>query len=421
MNTSSVRIYSNVKSSQIRETDSHFHISNIPICKNDSCMNGVAYLDKYNREGMPTLKGKPLTISHPVVGNVNVSAKSDEGLDFYSGTRIHEQPFLDGGRWFMNTSIVKSKLMASNESMYNIIKARKPFGVSTGLTFEANNESGEVDGKKYSMVAKNQTYDHVALLDPDVEMPAGGEDTMIRGYNAEGKQVDIIVCNADAPETNESKLEAAFNAFMTTAKSLFVKESQNSYNNADGKQPEFTNNQDGEDIMDRTQIIGLLSGKGISVNADISDADLMAMLTNAVPEQFKKESKKSEDADDDGEDEDDKPKKKAKNSASLTYPITMDMIDGAITKAVNAAIAPLETQLAANHNIELDGLKSQMKSMTVNKLSDSVIDKMDPQEMKDHLAANGQVGFNATSGHTITANADEQGFTGMTMPNIKES
>lgn len=408
MNTSSVRIYSNVKSSQIRETDSHFHISNIPICKNDSCMNGVAYLDKYNREGMPTLKGKPLTISHPVVEGVNVSAKSDEGLDFYSGTRLHEQPFLDKGRWFVNTSIVKSKLLANDEKFYNIIKDRRPFGVSTGLTFEANNESGEIDGKKYSMVAKNQTYDHVALLDPDVEMPAGGEDTMIRGYNSEGKQVDIIICNADVPETNESKLEAAFNAFMATAKSLFVKESQNSYNNADGKQPETINNQDGEDIMDRTQIIGLLSGKGISVNADISDADLMAKLTNAIgtnadmPEQFKKKAKKGGD-DDDEYDEDGKPKMKKKASnAELA-----DMIASAVNSAVKIAIAPLETQLAANHNIELDGLKTQMKAMVTNKLSDSVIDKMDPQEMKDHLAVNGQVGFSAQNGQHVQSNSSD--------------
>ena len=94
-------------------------------------------------------------------------------------------------------------------------------------------------------------------------------------------------------------------------------------------------------------------------------------------------------------------KKKASN-AELA-----DMIASAVNSAVKIAIAPLETQLAANHNIELDGLKTQMKAMVTNKLSDSVIDKMDPQEMKDHLAVNGQVGFSAQNGQHVQSNSSD--------------
>ena len=49
-----------------------------------------------------------------------------------------------------------------------------------------------------------------------------------------------------------------------------------------------------------------------------------------------------------------------------------------------------------------------MKAMTANRLSDSVIGKMDSQEMKDHLAEHGQIGFNLAGGqHTNTQSSDE--------------
>lgn len=383
MHTNTIMLMANVNRSQIEISNTHYNIKSIPITVDDAIMNDVMYSAAENKKGMATMVGNPVTLGHPIIDGQNASGRSGGGLDdHYSGGTI-KRVYNKSNVWYADASIKKSILNAQDggKEYADMLENKDAIGVSTGLMFEDNDMSG-VDGKgrSYSKTAINQQYDHLAMLAN--EQPAGGGDTVMR-FNV----ADVM------PEQN------ALSRFLDTAKAWFVNESQNSYNSPDGKQPEFTNNQDGEDIMDRTQIIGLLSGKGISVNADISDADLMAMLTNAVPEQFKKESKKSEDADDDGEDEDDKPKKKAKNSEEVP----------AWAQALLAKVNTLETSLAANHNVELDGLKTQMKAMTVNKLSDSVIDKMDPQEMKDHLAANGQVGFNATSGYVQT-NSNDSGY-----------
>ena len=55
MSKSNVLIYTNVGKSQIEETDTHFKITGIPITKNNDVMNRVAYLERHNAEGMPSM------------------------------------------------------------------------------------------------------------------------------------------------------------------------------------------------------------------------------------------------------------------------------------------------------------------------------------------------------------------------------
>lgn len=65
MSKTNVLIYTNVGKSQIEETDTHFKISGIPVTKNNSVMNRVAYFESDNAEGMPTMVDQPVTLRHP--------------------------------------------------------------------------------------------------------------------------------------------------------------------------------------------------------------------------------------------------------------------------------------------------------------------------------------------------------------------
>lgn len=201
MSKTNVLIYTNVGKSQIEETDTHFKISGIPVTKNNTVMNRVAYFESDNAEGMPTMVDQPVTLRHPEIDGVNVSAKQGKGLTYFSGTLIEQQPYLANGVWKVDLQVNKKKLAAQDdgERWTEILSNKETFGVSTGLTFTRNSESGEIDGKEYDMIAKGQNYDHLAFLDPKVEAPAGGENTMVR-FNASVEQGEIIVCNIDEHE-----------------------------------------------------------------------------------------------------------------------------------------------------------------------------------------------------------------------------
>ena len=216
MSIQNVLIYTNVGKSQITETDSHFKITGIPITKNDDVMNDVAYLEKHNADGMPTMKEKPVTLRHPIVDGVNVSATQGRGLNYFSGTLVESEPYVENNTWKTDLSINKKKLAAQDdgERWTEILSNKEMFGVSTGLTFERNNESGVINGKSYSMVARGQNYDHLALLDPKVEKPAGGENTMVR-FNSSVEAGEIIVHNVEQPEPRE----LALNKWMQNKKS----------------------------------------------------------------------------------------------------------------------------------------------------------------------------------------------------------
>ena len=203
------QLYTNVGKSQIEETDTHFKISGIPVTKDNKVMNEIAYLAKYNAEGMPTMVDQPVTLRHPEVNGVNVSAKQGKGLAYFSGTLVEQRPYLVNDYWKIDLLVNKKKLAAQDdgERWTEILSNKETFGVSTGLTFTRNSESGELDGVPYKMVAKGQSYDHLAFLDPKVEAPAGGEDTMVR-FNANVEQGEVIVCNIDndEPSTNDKPI-----------------------------------------------------------------------------------------------------------------------------------------------------------------------------------------------------------------------
>lgn len=200
MSKTNVLIYTNVGKSQIEETDTHFKISGIPVTKNNSVMNRVAYFESDNAEGMPTIEEQPITLRHPEVDGVNVSAKQGKGLMYFSGSLVGNS-YLDKGVWKVDTLINKKKLAAQDdgERWTEILSNKETFGVSTGLTFTRNEQKGDIDGEEYDMVAMGQNYDHLAFLDPKVEAPAGGENTMVR-FNANVEQGEIIVCNIDEHE-----------------------------------------------------------------------------------------------------------------------------------------------------------------------------------------------------------------------------
>ena len=357
------QLYTNVGKSQIEETDTHFKISGIPVTKNNKVMNEIAYFEQHNAEGMPTIEEQPITLRHPKVSGANVSAKQGRGLMFFSGSLVGKH-YLDNGTWKVDTLVNKKKLAAQDdgERWTEILSNKETFGVSTGLTFTRNSESGELDGVPYKMVAKGQNYDHLAFLDPKVEAPAGGEDTMVR-FNANVEQGEVIVCNIDndetstieKPSTQESQTinQSMFDKFICWMASHgdFAPATDKGYNSQ-----EFDVNQLNEEgTMLDEKIEAKLKAANIKVEGLDADAKLAAYNALIADEQ------------------------KPQTNSEETPAWAKDLV---------AKVNSLETQLAANADKELNGLIADVVALKINGIDEAVAKTMGVNALKGLLEAN---------------------------------
>lgn len=267
-----VILISNTNKATVTKKDGAYNIKGIPITVNNSTMNRVLYPEDENAKGMPTMNGKPLSMSHPSnEDGQNVSIFSPEGIDFYSGGKV-SQTYSKNGIWYADADINEKRLKATEQGEYfaNRLDDGLPIGVSTGLLFEANNESG--DG--YDMVARNMEFDHLALLH-ESEAPAGGDATVMR-FNGE----DVNVVNFDDFEplaTNEKKglyawLESKMDSLIT-----------NRYN----KQDENINVNEKGPEMELKEVEQLLQANNDTQNKAL--ADIVATAVNSAVEPLKAE------------------------------------------------------------------------------------------------------------------------------------
>mgnify|MGYP000277132481 CR=1 FL=1 len=191
-----VILISNTNKATVNKVDGKYQIRGIPITVNGAIMNGILYTEEENSKGMPTMNGKPVVLSHPSTETgVNVSVFTPEGIDFYSGSKS-KMPYLKDNVWYTDTDLDEKKLRAAENGDYfaDRLEQGLPIGVSTGLLFEANNESGE----GYNMIAKGIEFDHLAMLH-ESEQPAGGDATVMR-FN--GEDVKCIHVNELLPDEN---------------------------------------------------------------------------------------------------------------------------------------------------------------------------------------------------------------------------
>jgi hypothetical protein len=110
--------------------------------------------------------GMPLTVNHPVVDGINVSARSAKVLDQYAigtvlNSRITPRGKLGAEGWF-DIELTQKK----EPRILEALRRGQPIELSTGLftdNYLAANGSNH-NGKSYTHVAKNYRADHVAIL-----------------------------------------------------------------------------------------------------------------------------------------------------------------------------------------------------------------------------------------------------------------
>ena len=195
-----ISLFANISKAQIKETDTHFNIEGVPVTVDDAVMNEIHYSAENNKLGMPSIRDRVVTLSHPMTENGNgADAYAGESLQkFYSGGHI-ETVYADSGTWKVNISIDKEILRAQDKkqdsNFYDSLANKQDIGVSTGLYSEIEPTIGKNSkGVDYKGVATKQVYNHLAMLDSS-EPPAGGQSTFMR-FNKES-QDNIVVNLAD--------------------------------------------------------------------------------------------------------------------------------------------------------------------------------------------------------------------------------
>lgn len=433
MKLNSIMLMANVNRSQIEITETHYNIKSIPITVDDAVMNKVHYSDAENKKGMPSMKGNPVTLGHPVVDGVNVSARSGEGLaEHFSGGTI-KRVYNKSDVWYADASIKKSVLNAQEggPALAERLDNEESIAVSTGLEFEVNDISGvNKAGVPFSHSAINQNYDHLAMLAKN-QAPAGGDDTVMR-FNV----ADVML---ESESDNESVISRTWNAIKSifgngdhelshdqiqdkihqklnegrgdnqrhlwpfeVFDDNFIYRDENdklfrqSYALIDddvvfiGDRTEVervveyktvTNNNGDSTMLDRKQVIALLASKNISVNADISDTDLEAKLTEAI-------NAKAD---------------PAPNVKADDQPKGLTIED--VKLAMNDLIKPLQDQLTANADKEQSELAGQVVKLDIG-IDEEAAKAMSVNALNSVLAKNGKPAFNAGGRPILQQNAD---------------
>ncbi|WP_150137938.1 DUF2213 domain-containing protein [Candidatus Enterovibrio escicola] len=364
MHTNSVMLFANVNRSQIDITDTHYNIKSIPITVDDSVMNGVHYDKCENARGMPSIKGQPVTLGHPRVEGVNVSGKEGKGLeDYFSGGTVTNRYNIDGV-WYADVSIKKSLLAAQDngERYINALESKSDIGVSTGLMFDLNDESGKNEkGQKYNRRAINQKYDHLAMLLD--EAPAGGDATVMR-FNSEN--VDVINVN----ELIESKdisqeQEQTFASWLLNKIGSFAQDENARYNETD------LNTNSGNSIMNRDEMLALL---GLATNSQITDDELKTIVKN-----------------------------KLATNASEHQSVDIAEVVANALKPITDELTSVKVQLTANADAEKEALTAQVVALNVG-LDETAAKALSADALKSVLTANSQSFVNGTfnaGGHQV--------------------
>lgn len=269
-------LLSNTSRATVAKSDGKYSITGIPITVDDVVMNRVKYDKNWNAKGMPTMAGKPLSLSHPAdKDGRNISIFSPEGIDFYSGGKV-DMPYNKNAVWYVNAVIDEKKLRAASGGEYfaGRLDDGLPIGVSTGLTFESNDDGG--DG--YDMTAINMNFDHLAMLH-ESETPAGGDATVMRFngvdvevFNVEDAIKNIETIKDDAKEI--SSLRAAYNALKAKLDTFIAK----GYNETDLNIN--VNENEGSEMT--PEEIKAAIAEAVTANAESNKQALVAAVNSAV-------------------------------------------------------------------------------------------------------------------------------------------
>ncbi|MCX8583431.1 MULTISPECIES: DUF2213 domain-containing protein [unclassified Gilliamella] len=348
-------------STQIIDGKEHIVINDVVPIVDDIVMNGIFYpADEINKSYM-TLNDNLMPLDHPRINNEHVSALNPQAINnFYIGAwgrnvrksndRVLMDAYID--RKFAE-STEKGRMLVNRLDDMMSGKNTTPIHVSTGLTYTPDNQSGSSKGKRYTAIARNMKFDHVAIL-PDKQGAATPDDGVGIFVNSDGEKspienVSLIDCSDDSISNVISK---------TIKEVLSV----------------FKFNQKEEEDLMKEKILLALNAAGIKTDG-LSDEQLLKVYNEQTTKEAIEKKKASE------EEEKKKAEQEKKNATNAEdAPAWAKSLMNKVTNLELAVNANTEKELSVKR--EAVKAKFNMTQTAVNALSGEPLDALYAQCVK---------------------------------------
>lgn len=202
MKTQNLSFVTQVNSDRIQDDGETITIRSTTPVVDDVVMNGGLYPADEIAKSYASLEGTPAPLDHPVDADGNfISASNGDGLQkFYVGAINKNVSYKNG---VVESDVVVNKAQAlahpRGQEFIDRLQSKDPIHISTGLMLQKEQSVGNSKGKGYQWIARNLSFDHVAIL-----LNSQGAGTPADGVgmwtNAEKTQ---FVVNHSEPEKDE--------------------------------------------------------------------------------------------------------------------------------------------------------------------------------------------------------------------------
>ncbi|RXO38244.1 DUF2213 domain-containing protein [Salmonella enterica] len=188
---------SNISTTTINGQEHYVIRGAIPIV-DDIVMNSGYYPAEEINNSYQTMEGKLMPLPHPKVDGKYVSANDPRAINSFHVGAWAQNVSKSGDQVVMDVYINKAVAETKPDGKRLINRLDEmidgtntdPIHLSTGLLTNKEKKSGESKGKKYSWIARNMQFDHIAILldEPGAGTPEEGVGLFV---NADGQEGEV--------------------------------------------------------------------------------------------------------------------------------------------------------------------------------------------------------------------------------------
>jgi hypothetical protein len=234
-----IHLLSAVNAKNVSKSGGTYTIREVCGATDGIVMNDVLYAGDQLESGVDTLEGKPAPAGHPknAEGHFISALHGDALLNAYMGA-VCRNARHEGGRSLVDVVINEAQAKAHPdgvkliERLDNAISGAdaEPIHVSTGLLAILVQANGESRGKKYTRIATNIEYDHLAILlhEQGAGKPEQGVG-MFLNSDGQPEEIEVAEVNTDADDRRFEGLTGWIRKLLGNADLSFDQISQGLY------------------------------------------------------------------------------------------------------------------------------------------------------------------------------------------------
>ena len=227
-------------SEQIIDGDDHYVIKNVIPLVDDVVMNSGLYPADEIKKSYDGLNGNPAPYNHPMVDGAYVSAHNVRAVNQYHVGSWIENASHDGGKVLVDLKINKviaersekgQELLSRIKALMDNAEGAEPIHVSTGLLLNREQSAGQSKGKKYTWIARNMEWDHLAILPPGAP-GAGTPDDGVGIFATNGEKIERVTVNLEestVPDDSANKIN--YKSWLHKAINYITNKSDLSFDN----------------------------------------------------------------------------------------------------------------------------------------------------------------------------------------------